>query len=342
MDGGDLEKLWSDLKVPVPPTLLNATRISGLPLESPVYIAVDGSRRRHLLVVVREGTPAVTRRATRGLDVTTERLQVGGAPEATFIDLACLDPLQHQTFSAVSVDILTSLRSPGNAGPRDAVVSSLDRWRWFWSLDPEGLSRDAELGLFGELWFLDRWIGCSSRDVLERWTGPSGSRHDFQSAAVSVEVKATAAADPVRHRISNLEQLDDPDTGRLFLYSLQARDDELAANSLPSLVHRLRTGLESDLAALLLFDEKLALAGYNPAFSDRYARTLRINSEALYRVEDQFPRLTAVSFATGVPAGVDGITYSLSLSACDRWRVATSPQDRAAKQIREAFRELSR
>jgi hypothetical protein len=238
--------------------------------------------------------------------------------------LVCLDGAHERTFAAVAEDIITSMAAPG-ANPRAAIVGTLERWRSFWSVDPTGLSREAALGLFGELWFLSRWIDPIAVAVA-RWQGPTGARHDFQWEAASVEVKTAATlAGPVVHFIENLDQLTDPVTGALYLFSLQVADDALAANTLPGLVSRIALLLASDEMALRVFTERLGRSGYSPAHAERYNRSLRIIAEDLFCVADGFPRLTRSSFPEGLPPGIDRVSYCLSVAACGAWRVASSP-----------------
>jgi len=306
---------------------LSGVRVGGAPQRSPLWLARDARGRMHLLVEISSGTEPLRVRATRGLEVLTENLRVSSHPPATYIDLSCLETAHQKTFAAVCCDIISATASV-NDSLRNAVLRTLERWRNFWNVDPAGLSREGALGLFGELWFLLRWMTSASRATLERWQGPTGARHDFQWDTASIEVKTTAitASGPV-HWIANLDQLDDPVTGSLYLFSLQTADDALAANTLPTLVNHLEGIFASDPDATQIFAERLAQAGYNPAHADRYNRSLRVVAEELYRVNGSFPRLVKSSFPAGLPPGIEGVSYSLSLAACAPWRIATSPQD---------------
>jgi len=220
------------------------------------------------------------------------------------------------------------------------VVRCLERWRSFWAVDQTALSREQALGLFGELWFLYRWMGPVSLTSLSRWQGPLGARHDFQWPAASVEIKTSAShtgASPV-HFVGGLDQLDNPETGQLYLFSLHAADDNLAANSLPVLVERISSDTASNPEASSMFWERLAKAGYNPAESGRYGRPLRILSEELYLIDDSFPRLTRATFQEGLPSAIGDVSYHLSMNACAQWRVASAPTDAAAVTLRQASR----
>jgi len=298
-------------------------------------LAVDQQRRRQMLVVVSNESEPIKHKSTRGLDVTTERLTVGDAAESTYIRLTCLLSAHHATFSALCSDILGTIASDPQE-PRSAVLRCFDRWRSFWGADTDGLTQEEALGLFGELWFLYRWLAPLTFPRVQRWQGPSGSRHDFQWPEASVEVKTAAAGSSVSpvHYISNLDQLADPETGRLYLFSLHVADDALAANSLPSLVQQVTEIVRADEAASLLIAERLERVRYNPAHADKYSRKFRIVAEELYRIDDTFPRLTRLSFAPSLPSGVEDVSYCLSMSACAHWRIASSPSDSGAGFLR--------
>jgi hypothetical protein len=264
-------------------------------------------------------------------------LQVGTNPEALYIDLACLDAAQNPTFCAVAEDLLIVLGHSSTAA-REAVIRTLVRWRAFWSSRTAGLSREEALGLFGELWFLRRWMGPVTVREASRWLATPHARHDFQWPEASVEVKTaatTAVGGPV-HRISGLDQLDDPVSGQLYLFSLQVTDDALAGNTLAGLVRSLADDLRDSEETLLLVNDKLAGYGYNPAEAEAYERRLRVISERLYIVGQGFPRLTRRTFGSGLPEGIGDITYTLAISACARWLVAGAPTDPGAAFLRGA------
>ena len=327
MTPSDLEKIWSDL-----PRAqfgqLSGIRAPRLPPHVPVYVAVDSERRRQLLVVLPSGVEPLEETVTRGLEVRTDELRVGGSSAQTYIQLICLQPGHYSTFAALAASIVAGIETDPS-DPKAAVTRCLDRWRSFWTVDQSGLTREQALGLFGELWFLLRWMGLLSSTSIARWQGPLGARHDFQWPAASVEVKTAASGSgtlPI-HFIANLDQLDASEVGQLYLFSLHVADDALAANSLPILVGQITAALDRDPDGLVSFSERLAKCGYNPAESTRYARPLRVLSEELYRVDDSFPKLTTHSFPSGLPAGVGEVSYSLAMSACLPWRVAIAPTD---------------
>jgi hypothetical protein len=330
----DLEGIWARVERPHVAGEIAGLRPPEVPAEVFVYLGLDTLGRKHLLVQLPEDSEPLPRSNSRGLEVRTERLRVGDSREQLYANLICLESSVGQTFVAVCEEILRGLARIRD-DPRGQVVRSLERWRWFWSTDPQALSAEAALGLFAELWFLDRWLGTGAASVA-RWTAPWGGRHDFQWPEASVEVKATTSrgvAGPV-HTVSTLDQLEEPPVGALYLFSLQAAEDALASNTLPRLVSRITKTLEDQGDGIVAFVERLAQANYHHAHAERYQRPLRVVAEELFRVEGEFPRLTRRTFPSGPPPGISGISYALSLSACRPWRVATAPNDSGAVFLR--------
>ncbi|QOJ14850.1 MAG: PD-(D/E)XK motif protein [Planctomycetia bacterium] len=331
----ELESSWGALQPPAVPDAISGRRAIGLPVDRPVYVAVDSRRRRHLLIQVPDATAPVSQRETRSLEVTTARFQVGSNPESLYVDLVCTDSAQHATFSAIAQDLIRSIRQ--TPGPlRDSILSALGRWRAFWTVKAVGMSREDALGLFGELWFLRRWLGTVDAATMRRWQATDSARHDFQWSSASVEVKTatTQSASAPAHRIASLEQLADPEQGQLYLFSLQVCDDALAANTVHGLVASLTADLQADFQTVSEFNDKLAARGYSPADQQAPARTLRILAERLYRLDAGFPRLTRQTFQpAGIPTGIVGMEYVIDLAVCDQWLVATVPTDAPAQVL---------
>lgn len=326
-----LELPWEQIQPVQDPGSLVGLRLGGTPAGVDAYVAVEWDGRRHFLVGIPLGMPDLTDEATRGLRVTTRDWIVGDRPSARYIDLACIDVSLFNTFDAVVREIGASVAKQP-ADPRAAVVDALRRWRRFWAVESEGLGRDAELGLFGELFFLSRWMPPLTPAKFGAWFGADASRHDFQSPLVSVEVKSTAwSSGPPVHHIQSLDQLADPEEGELHLFSLHVSDDPLASNSLPSVAQHLLA--EAELlgpSVLTEFQDRLALVGYSPAHASAYQRTFRILGERLYRVNGEFPRLTRSGFPGGLPSAIPQVSYLLSLDALDAWSVAVRPDDSRA------------
>ena len=318
----EFQSHWRNLPIPVVAGQLEAVEIKR---NSGVWIARDHSDRAHLLVRVPPDV-VLDIAGTHGMGISVVKHRVPDQPDASYIDLICLDPAVTTTFAAVAVDIAAETVAADHDARRAQVIGALNEWRWFWGVDPTRMTAKDAVGLFGELWFLLRWAGLSPASV-GAWDATNGARHDFQWPERSVEVKTTSRSGLIAHTIQHLEQLENPETGDLYLYSLRVARDVLAANTLHSLVEAAANGLSGHPETRVELMTKLGGRGYTPAAREQSIVPYRIIEEKLYRVEGQFPRLTRESFPQGLPVGVSRISYQLNMNVCDPWTVDRTPEN---------------
>lgn len=290
----------------------------------------DADDKRHILIRINDSESEPTAVATRGIEVTVRHLAEPGHEPGRFIDIVCHETGGHAAFHLIGDEIARGLVEEW-ASPSDVVDHVISRWRQFWGRLPQTLlSVPQQIGLFAELWFLHTWLGRDGNIVaaVGRWRGPTGARHDFEWEGYSIEVKATTSVNRLVHRINGVNQLLPPDTGELHLFSLQVRQEEGAANSLLSLVDRIRSLVAGTPDTAMDFEDKLARVGYASSHGSEYAKLrLRVSGEWLYRVDRDFPRIVPSSFSLGVPSGVEAIEYDVSLSGFEHLRVASRPSE---------------
>jgi Putative PD-(D/E)XK family member, (DUF4420) len=336
MNPAELESVWKQLQSPVARGDLVGQPVDG-GLGVSATLAVDAEERRHLLIPAPADAEDQAQPSIRGIGLSVDDLRVDDLPVRRYYDISCRDMTMHENFSAVVAEILDALPS-SEADIGSTLDSIFNRWRWFWRVAPDSMNMDVAIGLFGELWFIEHWLPPVEAAVLTAWTGPQGDRHDFKWPQASVEVKATRVSSDgsAKHRISRLDQLENPEKGTLYLFSLRVAVDEIGGNSLNQSVRRLRDQLAKTPDLLANFEEAIGLLGYNPAHARHYDVPLRVVGEELYRVEEGFPRLTGDTVGA-IPAGVDEISYSLNLAACRDWLIATKP-GRESQELRASLK----
>ena len=296
--------------------------------------ALDQAGRRHLLVLLREDAEAYKDRESRGLVVETRELRVIGEEPRIYLDIECMDPAGFAALDVMGSEIADGLLIAGpTAPPHDVVRRVLAKWRRFWGHLPKNLlTRDEQVGLLAEIWFLSFWLvpRVGTTDAARRWRGPFGARHDFEWLGKSVEVKATTSTRGRLHLINGLDQLDAPENGELYLFSMRLREEAGATNTLPAAIQATRSALQEDAEALDRLDSALARSGYAPNHEDDYSKIrFRIIDEHLYAVRDEFPRITIKSFGSGLPSQIERIQYELNLTGVDRSCVARSSADQS-------------
>ena len=296
-----------------------------------VLIAVDSTGRRSVLLAIPSNERGqLTERASKGIVVQTVELRTDSHGLARFVEILCLEVEGHAALDTIASELLDALAAGATIGRIRLVQSVIAKWRRFWSAATQGLlSNDQQIGLWGELWFLSRWLAPAGTvaEAVSLWRGPSGSRHDFESAGFGIEVKSTRRIDGA-HVVNGLEQLVEPLDGRLLLLSLQVREEPSGETSLPSVVADVRTAIGSDYATLDTFEVMLWSAGYDDRLEAEYQKTsLRVRSQALYSVSGAFPRLVPSHIVGGtVPSGVSNVTYEIRLDSSSPGLVASDPE----------------
>lgn len=319
-----------DLLEAQPPSGERLTVRTAMPGRSDeVLIAVDAAKRRYALVAIPPSEPyQLAERISRGIAVQTIEMNVGGGQAKLFVEIACLEPQGHAALDVIIGELIAALEAGASIGRVRLVQGVLAKWRRFWAGMSQGvLSTEQQLGLFGEIWFLSRWLSPSVgvTKAVQMWRGPTGARNDFEAHRLGIEVKTSGRVD-ASHVIHGLEQLLEPLGGTLLLFSLSVRDEASGAETLPRVVEEMRGRLADDDNALSQFDTNLYAAGYDDRLASEYAKlVLRIRDEGLYRVIEGFPRLVPSSMVSGLPPGVSAVTYELRLDAAASWMLAKTP-----------------
>jgi hypothetical protein len=158
--------------------------------------------------------------------------------------------------------------------------------------EPESISMEREVGLFGELLTLAGLIAnLGGPAAVAAWRGPNGEEHDFGLPDADVEVKTTIS-ERRAHWIYSFTQLQPTTNRQLWLASHQLTAAGTGfGRTLPELIEEVGMALSG--TALDDYDAKLNAAGWSAAHSARVtSRWERRRESAAFRVDNQFPRLT--------------------------------------------------
>ena len=289
--------------------------------------AIDSVNHRHLLITMNPEDTDFSDTHSRGVRVLTKELRVNGLDTRKYLDLECLDKSGYGVFDIVGGEIAIDL-STINESPSEIVERVLEKWRRFWGhLPSQLLSKNEQIGLFAELYFVTKWlIPKFGPEIILCWRGPWGSRNDFELPGNSIEVKATTSIRGRVHEIHGITQLENPERGKLFLFSLRLREESNALDSIPTMITMCRSQLMGSDKSINWFESALAKSGYSEIFLDEYNKLkFRIVEAALFKVCNDFPRLQISSFNNGLPGGVEQIEYEINLNAFEHLIVSKDP-----------------
>jgi hypothetical protein len=162
------------------------------------------------------------------------------------------------------------------------------------------LGIERQIGLLGELIFLDHLIKKGGLGLAEAWTGPHGEPHDFRVKNREFEVKATVAPRRV-HTINGSEQLVPSKDCALYLVSvLLGPAGSSTGFTLAQFVESLVTSLASSPAR---FDDSLLRSGYKHADSEHYGKKFTLRRPiGLVAVDNKFPAITRPTIQSALGA----------------------------------------
>ena len=203
----------------------------------------------------------------------------------------------------------------------EKLLERLAKWQsLFEKVGKQGLSDEAQRGLFGEIYFLRFFLNNISDKnyCLKSWLGPEKSIQDFQYSNWAVEVKTTHGNNHQKIHISSERQLDDSIIEKIFLFHLSLEIRLGNGESLNFLVDEVSELLNGNTLALNLFKLKLLESGHYDIHRPLYEESgYTIRQENLYRVSGNFPRITE----NQIPIGVGDLKYSIVLSESEEWRI---------------------
>jgi hypothetical protein len=224
-------------------------------------------------------------------------------------------------FDVIGNDVLKNiLKTTDEKTAFETFIARIDEWQHFLDQLPgDGLSEQAQQGLFAELWFFWKFLipEIGTAKTVRAWGGPKALAKDFQLSGVAFEIKASSAKQHSRFTINSEMQLDIHGTGKLILYCLLLERVLADGTSLNELIAALRTELRSDPDAAILFSELLLQSGYADSDANYYTTCFAIRSQHFFDVKNDFPRI----IESDLRPGVGDVRYSILYSECERYAI---------------------
>lgn len=202
-----------------------------------------------------------------------------------------------------------------------AIINQLEKWQMlFEKLKGEGLTPAEQLGLYGELHFIQKYLARQDAVyVLNSWVGTDREIRDFQYSNWALEVKTTSGNNHQKVGVSSERQLDETLLDNLFLFHLSVETSKMNGESLNAKVNAVREILQDNVSALNIFNNKLIDAGYFERHTHLYEeRCYQTRDENYYKIDGDFPRIKE----NEIRSGVGDVKYSIILSQCNEYLAA--------------------
>ena len=281
--------------------------------EKEILLTIDSNFLRHLLIEIPVEIKIVEDKQSKGLALLSHKLQEIDGHYKKYIDLVCKFTEFNEVFSHLIVDLLNQLQD----NPEDVNKTCLDliyKWRQFFKLlGKRILPLKVIIGVFGELWYLEKIVKRNG-NLIQYWSGPDNSRHDFLHKNIALEVKASTLTKGRFFSINGVKQLLNPLNGELYLCTLVLEKVKSDGKTLTDLVDKI-LDYPIDKSNFL---SKLLQIGYDYNVKEEYERDMFkvVEEESfIYKVDETFPKIIPNTFLEGkLPNFVLDINYIIDLS----------------------------
>ena len=245
------------------------------------------------------------------------RLSHRGDPVAeTDVELVLTDVQHRDIFDLLVRDLVEAAEQPEDEAVGVArLVARLSDWQQLLRrLTPRGLSAEAQLGLWGELWVMRDVLApvIGIGNAISAWRGPMGADQDFQMGAVCMEVKTSAAHGLDRIPVASERQLEVPDDVALVLVGLSVDARIGHGETLGDMIRAARSAA-AGAGSLSMLDDRLESSGCG-------TEDAHLHGEMGYSVRSLVPFLVGPGFpklvSSDLPVGVSDVRYRVSLASC--------------------------
>ena len=217
-------------------------------------------------------------------------------------------------------DMVNSLSDLSDAKKElEYIKNRFYNWKkMFQNVTTKDLSEEKEQGIFGELYFLYKYMipkyGVDS-SILS-WSGPLKFNKDFSINDTWYEVK-TSSVSSTNIKITSLSQLDSDNDGFLTVVKVEKMSPEFTGSM--SSVYSLIQAIMAQINSIKIQDDflnKLVEYGLGPD-NNFGSRKFDVKNIKLYLVNDDFPRLTKNVITH---EEIDNISYLLNLSGIEKFK----------------------
>ena len=255
-------------------------------------------------------------------DISVELIPDEQKPEKNILLIKLLENQHKDIFSVLCEDLITGISSITDERMLvKELLKRLEQWKsLFERVTSNGLSPEEQRGLFGELYFLRKFLQNNSDflKIVISWVGCERQVRDFQSGLWSVEVKTSSGNNHQKVHISSERQLDTTSVENLFLYHLSLEPRQNAGETLNDIVNSILEILQPDQSAYNRFKNKLLAGGYFERHESIYEETgYSIRQEQFYKVHNDFPRIEEKDIRNGV----GDVKYTIMLLQCSSFSI---------------------
>ncbi|MCI4167256.1 PD-(D/E)XK motif protein [Bacillus spizizenii] len=261
----------------------------------------------------------------RGVKVTKDTFdKIGPLINKRFLIIAQEEEDSEEIFEKLLQSLVDHILVSEGRSLFTVIYGVLDRWHNFFRFKTnKRLSLEEQMGLFGELYYINTWLNKFVDEpplIIDAWKGPTKHRIDFVKKRIGIEIKTISQKIHDGIRISNETQLELNNVIRkIYLYVLkiehtQSDDGKSIQNLIDDI--RFQLNVRSKTGLVRFNDILLELYISDDMYNDVY---FYIHNEETYEVTEKFPKI----ISDNLPIGVTNVSYKIDLSHCVEFKVET-------------------
>ena len=311
-----INEIWSEMENDVSSSSGLLLRRYSTSVLTDVYIALRKTEKlRCIALKLTNGNSINLSQYANLKDIKAELIPDEKDSTKTFLLILLTNKVHEDVFATLCADLITGISAISDEKiVVKELLNRLEKWKsLFDKASAEGLSAEEQRGLYGELYFLKKWI-INSNDVskcIQAWVGPEKAIRDYQLSDWALEVKTTHGNNHQKIQISSERQLDTATLKTLLLLHLSLEVQHKNGDTLNNIVQEIIELLNGDIASQTRFKSKLLQAGYFNHHKVLYRDIgYQIRDEKYYLVRNEFPRLEE----RDIRPGVGDVKYSVILS----------------------------
>ncbi|MBC7389810.1 MAG: PD-(D/E)XK motif protein, partial [Opitutaceae bacterium] len=209
-----------------------------------VYIALRKSEKTRCIALKLKNDNVLNLARYANLkDIKAELIPDEKDSTKNFLLILLSNKLHEDIFASLCEDLINGISTFSDEKiVVQELLNRLEKWKsLFDKASAEGLSPEEQRGLYGELFFLRKWILESNnlKNTLQSWVGPELAIRDFQLSDWALEVKTTHGNNHQKIQINSERQLDTENLNSLILYHLSLEVQQQNGQTLNSIAEEI-------------------------------------------------------------------------------------------------------
>jgi hypothetical protein len=278
-----------------------------------VRLNSDGNSDSFLIPTSSENSQEIER--LQGLYTMVNEYDVEGSGAQRFLRIRT-----STEYRSVFSPFIAELMAKDLSNPSSALDETLQEWKNLWMGNSGALDGKQQRGLLGELIILRNLISNGAHRIIEKWVGPLGNTHDFESERINLEVKTTMQQ-PASVHISLIKQVA-PMEGNKQLHLIVVGLENGIELNLNSEIIEIRNILKgTDFIGN--FEHILRKSGYRDHHAPFYERMYSVIYTHCHQITKDSPVLDPRILGE-IPSTVSNIKYTLDVHGMDMREVLNS------------------